>query len=123
MNVYEIAQKVNERLNGGDESKFPTTLLVVTEVLYALKPLNCFGSVTRVITYGGNNIDEYIMNHIDIFNEIVTDNNYLETTIALQNYFNTVNHNIRKIKLKVVKLLGVSALLTGVAIGCYIIYR
>ena len=39
MNVYEIAQKVNDRLNDGDESKFPTTLFVVAEFLYVTKPL------------------------------------------------------------------------------------
>ena len=123
MNVYEIARKVNERLNGGDESKFPTTLLVVAEVLYASKPLDYFGSITHVITYGGgDDIDEHIINLIRILNENNTDD-YLGAVIELQNYFTTINHNIREKKSRVVKILGVSTLLTGVAIGCYLIFR
>ena len=34
MNTYEIARRVNFRLNDGDESKFPVMLIVVSELLY-----------------------------------------------------------------------------------------
>ena len=33
MNTYELARQVNERLNDGDESKFPVMLIAVNEIL------------------------------------------------------------------------------------------
>ena len=52
MDLYEVARKVHDRVNGGDESKFPKTLLVVAEFLYVCKPINYFGWCTRIIARG-----------------------------------------------------------------------
>ena len=52
MNVHELARKVHDRVNGGDERKFPKTLLVVAEALYASEPINYFGWCTRSIECG-----------------------------------------------------------------------
>ena len=40
--TYETARRLNERLNDGDESKFPVMLIVVNELLYAVKPFHYF---------------------------------------------------------------------------------
>ena len=52
MNLFELAHQVNDRLNGGDEGKFPITLIVVSEILYALEPINYFNSNTYWVSSG-----------------------------------------------------------------------
>ena len=120
MNVYEIAQKVNDRINDGDESEFSTTLLVVTEFLYAFKPINYFGWATRGVACG--DADEFIMDEISIYNENDT-NDSLGPMIELQDSFNNMNQKFIEAKSQVVRVLCVSTLLTGVAIGCYMVSR
>ena len=83
MNVYEIAQEVNGRINSGDESKFSTTLLLVTEVLYACKPIDYFGLYTRGIECGV--ADEFIMERIGNYDE----NDSLGPMIELQDFLTT----------------------------------
>ena len=85
MDVYEVAQEVNDRVNGGDESKYPTTLLLVTEVLYAFKPIDYFRFFTREVAYGA--IDEFIMERIGDYNG----DDSLGPMVELQDFFNSVN--------------------------------
>ena len=60
------------------------------------------------------------MDLIRIYNENDTDD-YLGSMIEFQNFFNLTNQYVREKKSQVLKILGVSTLLTGAAIGCYII--
>ena len=120
MNVFEVAQEVNDRVNDGDESKFPITLLLVAEVLYAFKPIDYFEFFTRQIAYSGA-IDEFVMERIGGYNE----NDSLEPMVELQDFFNTINQGLVEVKSKVVRLLCVPTLLSGVAVavGCYMVFR
>ena len=112
MNVFDIAQSVNFRLNKGDESKFPKTLLVVSELLYALKPFDYFGCFTYMVSCG--DVDNNIMDLIHIYEYEYENDDYLGSMIELQNTSTLAN--------QVFIYIIISTLFTGVAIGCYMIF-
>ena len=37
MNIYQLAHRVNWRLNGNDERIFPVILIILSEILYIFK--------------------------------------------------------------------------------------
>ena len=116
MDVYEVAREVHDRVNGGDESKFPKTLLVVAEFLYVCKPINYFGWCTRSIARGDS--DEGIISACGDYYD-----DSLGPIIELQGTINDMRQGLVELKSKVVRVLCVSTLLTGVAIGCYMVFR
>ena len=118
MNVYEVAQEVNGRLYDGDEDMFPRTLLVVAEVLYALKPVDYFGWITRGVARGG--FDQLIIEHSG---NILDDS--LEGMIEVHDLF--IDEGQLSVDISEgVRIICVSTLLLGavaVAIGCYMVSR
>ena len=67
MNVFDIAQSVNDRLNGGDEGKFPVTFTVVNEILAAHKISGLLKGFARMVSEG--DFDEEIMSRVRVFND------------------------------------------------------
>ena len=68
MNVFELSHQVNDRLNGGDESKFSITLAIVNEILYYRKMVFSFKESVNLISRG--DFDERISYIIDLENEL-----------------------------------------------------
>ena len=117
MDVNELARKVHDRVNGSDESKFPKTLLVVAEVLYACGPMNYFGWCTRSIARG--DCDEDIIKFCGDYND-----DSLEEKNRLHDSFNNMRQEVVEFKSQVVKGLCVSTLVLGSAVVgcCYMVF-
>ena len=109
MNVNELARKVHDRLNDGDESKFPKTLLVVAELLYAIEPINYFGWCTRTIARGDS--DEGIIRFCGDY-----DDDSLKEKNRLHDSLNNMRQEFVEFKSQVVKGLCVSTLVLGAAV-------
>ena len=118
MNVYELARKVHDRVNGGDERKFPKTLLVVAELLYASEPMNYLGWCTCSIARGDS--DEDIIRLCGGY-----DDDSLEENNRLHDSFNNMRQVIVEFKPSVVKGLCVLTLFLGSAVVgcCYMVFR
>ena len=117
MNVYEVARKVHDRVNGGNESKFPKTLLVVAEALYASEPINYFGWCTHSIECGDS--DESIVRFCGDY-----DDDSLEEKNRIHDSFNNMRQEVVGFKSLVVKGLCVSTLVLGSAVVgcCYMVF-
>ena len=113
MDVYEIARKVHDRINGGDESKFPKTFLAVSGTLYVCEPINYFGWCTRSIARGDD--DECIIKFCDSH-----DDESPEGLTKIHKSFDESRQSIIEFKSLVVKGLCVSTFLLGATVvGCY----
>ena len=116
MSVNELARKVHDRVNGGDERKFPKTLLVVA-VLYASEPINYFGWCTRSIARGDS--DGGIIRLCGDY-----DDDSLEEKNRIHDSFNNMRQEVVEFKSQVVKGLCVSTLVLGSAVVgcCYMVF-
>ena len=121
MNVFELAHQENDRLNDGDKGKFPITLIVVSEFLYILKPIDYFGCITYMVSCGDT--DRYIIGLIHIYNAEYGATDDLGAMIEFQNSTRLANQYVRgevsKI-LRLVKIFG-SSILLGSVIGYMIL--
>ena len=117
MNVNELARKVHDRVNGGDESRFPKTLLVVAELLYASEPINYFGWCTRTIARGDS--DEGIIRFCGDY-----DDDSLEEKNRIHDSSSNMRQEVVRFKSQVVKGLCVSTLVLGSAVvgSCYMVF-
>ena len=123
MNVYEIARKVNDRLNDGNESKFPVTLLVVGEILYVMKPINYFGFIKHCINK--RCYDDVIRDVIKDYNRNYDETNHFKAMIEMQNESRIVINNFKEMDKKIKKTLIIGTLKLSLIIGgiAYLIRR
>ena len=90
MNVFELAHQVNDRLNGGDESKFDMMFIIINEILFT------FTLVSRDISFemgmvSEGNFDGIIMEVI----ELSVDGIGVEGKLSMIDYFHEVFESFR----------------------------
>ena len=90
MNVFELTHQVNDRLNGGDESKFDMMFIIINEILFT------FTLVSRDISFememiSEGNFDDIIMETI----ELSVDDIELEDKLSMIDYFHEVFESFR----------------------------
>ena len=67
MNVFEVVQLTNDRLNGGNDSKFPVTLAIVGEIiLSAGRTKEC---IANIFSGDCDELIIYLINKLDDKNE------------------------------------------------------
>ena len=90
MNVFELAHQVNDRLNGGDESKFDMMFIIINEILFT------FTLVSRDISFEMEMISEgYFDNIIMEAIELSVDSIELENKLSMIDYFHEVFESFR----------------------------
>ena len=90
MNVFELTHQVNDRLNGGDESKFDMMFIIINEILFI------FTLVSRDISFemeiiSEGDFDDIIMEAI----ELSVDDIELEDKLSTIDYFHEVFESFR----------------------------
>ena len=123
MNVFELSHQVNDRLNGGDESKFSITLAIVNEILYYRKMVFSFKESVNLISRG--DFDERISYIIDLENELKEMHpqpdmiNELTTSIWIQGILFEPKRRVFKIISNIMKVSGTVLFLGfSFAAGC-----
>ena len=80
MNVFELAHQVNDRLNGGDESKFDMMFIIINEILFAFED--------RYGTFEGKMISEGVLDdNIMAIIELYMDDIDLEDELSMVYFF------------------------------------
>ena len=90
MNVFELAHQVNDRLNGGDESKFDMMFIIINEILFT------FTLVSRDISFemkmiSEGDFDDIIMEAI----ELSVDDIELGDKLSMIDYFHEIFESFR----------------------------
>ena len=90
MNVFELAHQVNDRLNGGDESKFDMMFIIINEILFT------FTLVSRDISFememiSRGDFDDIIMEAI----ELSVDDIELKDKLSMIDYFHEIFESFR----------------------------
>ena len=101
MNTFEAARLTHDRVNGGDENKFPVTLAIVTEIILLCKiRLSLVESAISVISSGA------VDGHVMFFIGELDDESELKMMENVQNFFaprlrlaRNINSIIRKLKM------------------------
>ena len=97
MNAFEAARLTNDRVNGGDENKFPVTLAVAGEIILFCKLIS--GVEVGITIISSGDVDQHI---VFLVNEL-DDENELKMMENVQNFFTPrflhLVRNINQIKL------------------------
>ena len=105
MKAFETAQLISDRLNGGNESKFPVTLAIVSEIIVLCKLRLGADKVEEVKSLLSSSIADdqimFLINDLD-------DESELRMVKNVQNFFETNDEGVRTINagIRILRLLG-----------------
>ena len=90
MNVFELTHQVNNRLNGGDESKFDMIFIIINEILFTFTLVSRDISLEmEMVSEGG--FDDIIMEAI----ELSVSDIELDDKLSMIDYFHEVFESFR----------------------------